>query len=74
LTKCYLLRALGYVPDAQATTSDGEPVEIISYPFPSNGHFGINVRLTPGDPTSMVEGVVPEEALDVLPALGFIPR
>jgi len=32
----------------------GEDIEVISYPWPENGKIFVNVRLIPGDPTSMV--------------------
>ena len=32
----------------------GQRVELVSYPWSENGHIYINVRMEPGDPTSMV--------------------
>jgi hypothetical protein len=33
---------------------NGAEVEVISYPWPSNGKVFVNVRTVPGDPTSIV--------------------
>ena len=61
------LRDFGYRPYAIALV-DGREMEFISYPFRrSGGGYAIMVR-EPGDPTTMAEYTIPDEAVDLLDA------
>ena len=67
------LRDFGFVPYALATIGRA-PVECISYPFPrEDGTFGIMVRVTPGDPGSLIEATVPMVAVDLVRAVQLSP-
>lgn len=56
MTQCANLRKQGFRPYRIAQLTDGQRVEIMSYPFCNEeDQIAVMARTTPGDPTTMLE-------------------